>query len=79
MVGQLHMAATIQVSTEPDLTLFFLIFTYFIELSEIMAQLGLYKTLFSKITSNFISNYLKKVRGGATTQKGIVVVEPLWS
>ena len=59
--------------TQPDRTLFFLIFSYFIEVLEIMAQMRQYMSLLSlksiKVSSDFILNYLKKVVGGATAQK----------
>ena len=46
---------------------------YLIEVLEIMAQMLQYITFLSlkaiKVSSNFILNYLKKVVGGATTQK----------
>ena len=60
--------------TQPDLTLFYLIFTYLglFEFLEDMAQMWHYINFFShkpaKVTSDFILNYLKKVEGG-TTQK----------
>jgi hypothetical protein len=45
------------------------------EVLEIMAQMWHYINLFShnptKVTSDFILNYLKKVVGGATTQKNL--------
>ena len=62
------------VHTQPNWTLFFLIFTYF-EVLDIMAQMWHYIKFFSyeptKVTSDFILNYLKKVIGGATTQKNL--------
>ena len=46
---------------------------YLIRVLEIMAQMLQYVTFLSlkaiKVSSNFILNYLKKVVGGATTQK----------
>ena len=46
---------------------------YLIEVLEIMAQMLQYITFLSlkaiKVSSDFILNYLKKVVGGATTQK----------
>ena len=46
---------------------------YLIEVLEIMAQMLQYTTFLSlksiEVSSDFILNYLKKVVGGATTQK----------
>ena len=63
--------------TQPDATLFFLILltceVCLIKVLEIMAQILQYITFLSlkaiKVSSHFILNYLKKVVGGATTQK----------
>ena len=63
--------------TQPDRTLFFshisLLVIEGIEVLEIMAQMRQYIIFLSlkpiKVSSDFILNYLKKVVGGATTQK----------
>ena len=57
-------------------TLEYLLESYiFFEVLYIMAQMWYYIKNFSykqtKVTSDFISNYLKKVIGGATTQKNL--------